>query len=155
MAFDGSFVPAARAAVLDRPDTQPAPAGAPPAPPVVTTTAALPPGSEGSVNWPECARLHTAPATIRQAVAVDLTHGKPGEWFYLADVPAAAGGELRLWPNEFRPARAKAPAPKMTITAAKESGYTGDPCTTCGSMRIVRSGSCAKCDECGNTSGCS
>lgn len=38
---------------------------------------------------------------------------------------------------------------------AKSQGYTGDPCGTCGSMAMKRSGSCATCENCGSTSGCS
>ena len=38
---------------------------------------------------------------------------------------------------------------------AKASGYTGEPCGTCGSMRVKKSGTCSVCEECGNTSGCS
>lgn len=38
---------------------------------------------------------------------------------------------------------------------AKSFGYTGEPCTNCGSMRVKRNGSCTVCDDCGTTSGCS
>ena len=73
------------------------------------------------------------------------------------------------------PVAAAAPAPKavaalplcvgirMYITSttthgsggkdAKDVGYTGDECATCGSMRMVRSGTCLTCQECGATSG--
>lgn len=33
--------------------------------------------------------------------------------------------------------------------------FTGDMCEQCGSMEMVRSGSCATCQNCGSTSGCS
>jgi len=46
-----------------------------------------------------------------------------------------------------------------TITAkvksAIEQGYTGDICTECQSMTMVRNGTCLKCMTCGSTSGCS
>ena len=38
---------------------------------------------------------------------------------------------------------------------AKQLGYTGDACTECGSMTMVRNGTCLKCITCGSTSGCS
>ncbi len=38
---------------------------------------------------------------------------------------------------------------------AKKMGYTGDACTECGSMTMVRNGTCLKCNTCGATSGCS
>jgi hypothetical protein len=33
--------------------------------------------------------------------------------------------------------------------------YTGDACSNCGSVEMVRSGSCATCQVCGETGGCS
>jgi ribonucleoside-diphosphate reductase alpha chain len=41
------------------------------------------------------------------------------------------------------------------IRQARLKGYEGDPCPVCQSMTMVRSGACAKCDTCGETSGCS
>lgn len=41
------------------------------------------------------------------------------------------------------------------IYEAKSKGYTGEQCTSCGSMKLKRSGSCAVCEDCGNTTGCS
>ena len=38
---------------------------------------------------------------------------------------------------------------------AKQLGYTGDSCGDCGSMTMVRNGTCLKCITCGSTSGCS
>ncbi|HEU4952523.1 MAG TPA: hypothetical protein VFT46_11265, partial [Holophagaceae bacterium] len=41
------------------------------------------------------------------------------------------------------------------IAAAKEKGYTGDPCPECGHLTLVRNGACMKCQTCGATTGCS
>ncbi len=41
------------------------------------------------------------------------------------------------------------------IREARAKGYTGDPCGECGSLTLVRNGTCLKCDTCGGTSGCS
>jgi ribonucleoside-diphosphate reductase alpha chain len=41
------------------------------------------------------------------------------------------------------------------IKQARAKGYEGDPCSSCGQLTMVRSGACAKCDTCGETSGCS
>ncbi|MBT3979699.1 MAG: vitamin B12-dependent ribonucleotide reductase [Bacteriovoracaceae bacterium] len=38
---------------------------------------------------------------------------------------------------------------------AQLKGYVGDPCPECGSLTLVRNGSCLKCDSCGATTGCS
>jgi len=39
--------------------------------------------------------------------------------------------------------------------AARERGYTGDPCPECGHLTLVRNGACLKCQTCGATTGCS
>ncbi|MCI0449464.1 MAG: vitamin B12-dependent ribonucleotide reductase [Chlorobi bacterium] len=41
------------------------------------------------------------------------------------------------------------------IREAKLKGYTGDICPSCGSLTMVRNGTCLKCTTCGETSGCS
>ncbi|MBV9264187.1 MAG: vitamin B12-dependent ribonucleotide reductase, partial [Candidatus Eremiobacteraeota bacterium] len=43
----------------------------------------------------------------------------------------------------------------QAITASKAKGYTGNACSECGQLTMVRNGSCEKCDSCGATSGCS
>jgi len=40
------------------------------------------------------------------------------------------------------------------IRVARQMGYEGDPCPNCQALKLVRSGACAKCDNCGETSGC-
>lgn len=44
---------------------------------------------------------------------------------------------------------------KSRVMQAIERGYTGDVCTECQSMTMVRNGTCLKCMTCGATSGCS
>jgi ribonucleoside-diphosphate reductase alpha chain len=39
--------------------------------------------------------------------------------------------------------------------AAREKGFTGDPCPECGNFTMVRNGTCLKCHTCGATTGCS
>lgn len=41
------------------------------------------------------------------------------------------------------------------IREAREKGYTGDVCSECQSITMVRNGTCLKCMTCGATSGCS
>ena len=41
------------------------------------------------------------------------------------------------------------------ISMARAQGYEGDPCPECGSMTLVRNGTCLKCMTCGGTTGCS
>jgi ribonucleoside-diphosphate reductase alpha chain len=53
-------------------------------------------------------------------------------------------------------AKAKADSSYETdYEKAKQLGYTGDACPECGSMTMVRNGTCMKCITCGSTSGCS
>ena len=35
-----------------------------------------------------------------------------------------------------------------------EQGFTGDMCDSCGGVRMVRTGTCATCMDCGTTGGC-
>ena len=39
--------------------------------------------------------------------------------------------------------------------AARQMGFTGDPCPSCQAMQLVRNGTCLKCMSCGATTGCS
>jgi ribonucleoside-diphosphate reductase alpha chain len=41
------------------------------------------------------------------------------------------------------------------VSASKAKGYTGNACSECGQLTMVRNGACEKCDSCGSTSGCS
>lgn len=41
------------------------------------------------------------------------------------------------------------------VKQARLRGYTGDICTNCQSLTMVRNGTCLKCETCGETSGCS
>jgi ribonucleoside-diphosphate reductase alpha chain len=41
------------------------------------------------------------------------------------------------------------------VRLARLKGYEGDPCSECGQLTLIRSGTCCKCDSCGASSGCS
>lgn len=47
------------------------------------------------------------------------------------------------------------PHPPVALAVAKQQGYTGNQCTMCYSMRMVVSGHCEVCQDCGSSSGCS
>jgi ribonucleoside-diphosphate reductase alpha chain len=65
-------------------------------------------------------------------------------------------GSAAVLPARGGLAAAPAPGSKADkIRLAKLKGYEGDPCPVCQAMTLVRSGACAKCDTCGETSGCS
>jgi ribonucleoside-diphosphate reductase alpha chain len=44
---------------------------------------------------------------------------------------------------------------QLKAKEAKKLGYTGEQCVVCGSIRVKRNGSCAVCEDCGSTTGCS
>ena len=46
-------------------------------------------------------------------------------------------------------------AAAKTRRLARESGFTGDICSDCGSSKMQRNGTCLKCNDCGATTGCS
>ncbi len=49
-------------------------------------------------------------------------------------------------------------ATTLSATAVQQArwmGYEGDPCPECGSLTLVRNGTCLKCESCGATTGCS
>jgi ribonucleoside-diphosphate reductase alpha chain len=41
------------------------------------------------------------------------------------------------------------------VAIAKSQGFTGNTCSECGNMQMIRNGTCEKCNVCGSTSGCS
>ena len=83
-----------------------------------------------------------------------------------AEVPAAATGDDRH-PIGFAieavdagqaAVMMAAPPAADAVTRIREArilGFTGDSCGECGSMKMVRNGTCVKCIDCGSTTGCS
>jgi len=47
------------------------------------------------------------------------------------------------------------PRTTTAVQQARWMGYEGDPCPECGSLTLVRNGTCLKCESCGATTGCS
>jgi ribonucleoside-diphosphate reductase alpha chain len=46
-------------------------------------------------------------------------------------------------------------AKRQSALDLRELGYTGEQCSSCQSSRLKRNGSCAVCEDCGTTTGCS
>jgi ribonucleoside-diphosphate reductase alpha chain len=71
----------------------------------------------------------------------------------------ALANELRAEIGAAPVQRADAPETRHAQPTAREEarlkGYEGDPCPDCGSMTMVRNGTCLKCETCGATTGCS
>jgi ribonucleoside-diphosphate reductase alpha chain len=106
----------------------------------------------------EEAGVQVRPAGVAEKLHPVSTHLRPGH-----EPPQGAGAT----------AAANPPAPRFTpsnggggtavatlmrteaINASKAKGYTGNACSECGQLTMVRNGACEKCDSCGATSGCS
>lgn len=67
-----------------------------------------------------------------------------------AIAPEMAPREFAIPAAEFEPG-----PPQMTRSQATSAGFTGNSCVECGSMQMVRNGTCEKCNSCGSTTGCS
>jgi ribonucleoside-diphosphate reductase alpha chain len=63
----------------------------------------------------------------------------------------SAGGSSSAAPG----ARSAASPTATAVQQARWMGYEGDPCPECGSLTLVRNGTCLKCESCGATTGCS
>lgn len=61
--------------------------------------------------------------------------------------------ELRASPSA--PADMSVGPTKVDRAQARQSGYTGDQCDNCSSMKMKISGHCMVCEDCGTTTGCS
>jgi ribonucleoside-diphosphate reductase alpha chain len=77
-------------------------------------------------------------------VAAPVQAGIPSAQTAVAQPPVQALDQSRPEDSEM-----------VKIAQARIKGYEGDPCPTCGSFTMVRSGTCMKCESCGSTTGCS
>lgn len=96
-------------------------------------------GDRVAICAPENPRLHDT-----EAVVQELT-----EWGAHLAAPAAATGQFRALFSEMRPVG----VPVMAARQVRESGYTGNSCARCQGVRMVRTGPCERCEDCGETSG--
>ena len=61
------------------------------------------------------------------------------------------------WPNapKFKPSPVPVtPMPPVPTQVPRLGELVGNPCAVCGSMQVVRTGSCETCQECGHNDGC-
>jgi hypothetical protein len=95
----------------------------------------LHPGTRVVLNTPDNPRLHGT-----GAVVVSLAG-----WGAHVDAPAAATGRFRAAWSEMVIPEANGHARPAPM---------GDVCVQCGSLNMVRSGSCLTCQDCGTNTGC-
>ncbi len=96
----------------------------------------------------------------RESQAHSLNANANGGMTPLFPETTAGGNELQPVPTpeplHVHAHASAAPQPAASAyRAAREKGYTGDPCPECGHLTLVRNGACLKCQTCGATTGCS
>jgi ribonucleoside-diphosphate reductase alpha chain len=106
----------------------------------------------------EPGEVHYVPARVQERLHPTSTHLHPGH--ELKDenphVVVEERRHERRDPSPVTPAMGVATVPRSEqVNAARAKGYTGNACSECGQLTMVRNGSCEKCDSCGSTSGCS
>ncbi len=121
---------------------------------------AMGPEAQAEYVGEEEAGVQIRPAGVAERLHPVSTHLHPGQ-----EPPASqpAGGAAPI--DDPAPAPANGHSANGTATAtlvraqavnaSKAKGYTGNACSECGQLTMVRNGACEKCDSCGATSGCS
>jgi ribonucleoside-diphosphate reductase alpha chain len=106
---------------------------------------------ERSFAPPRSTHLHPGSASVSQPAP----RGEPGNGNGHGRY-SQTNGTAHTADGESATSRAKSgPAvAEESVRVARQKGYEGDPCSTCGFLTLVRSGACLRCDTCGATSGC-
>jgi ribonucleoside-diphosphate reductase alpha chain len=114
-----------------------------------TDLAHVDPGEISAKASPGIVKKFAEPEYVSEEVVserlVELDKGKTDSYNY-----SLSSGERRI----SQPANGSS-SMTQKIKRAIEQGYTGDICTECQSVTMVRNGTCLKCMTCGSTSGCS
>lgn len=97
-------------------------------------------------------RSGTAPRTISKAPELAAPYSNPCK-----TCSSVTAGACAACPDRPEVKALPAPAPSKISKRddAISAGFTGDACGGCGSMYVVRNGTCTLCRDCGATSGCS
>ncbi|HLI96743.1 MAG TPA: LAGLIDADG family homing endonuclease [Candidatus Baltobacteraceae bacterium] len=107
----------------------------------------------------EPGEVRYVPAAIREKLHPTSTHLHPGHEHDSEETPHVVAEERRHERRDPSPVSSStgvATVPRAEqVNAARAKGYTGNACSECGQLTMVRNGSCEKCDSCGATSGCS
>ncbi len=105
----------------------------------------------------EEAGVHVRTAGVAEKLHPVSTHLRPGQTPAQMQSAAAAPPAPQLLPETTIVTSAAVATLVRTeaISASKAKGYTGNACSECGQLTMVRNGACEKCDSCGATSGCS
>ena len=101
-------------------------------------------GRDDLVQVPDAG--HRLPPHKGVAPTIQVAHGVIAAAAVASTVPIVPGTS---------PAIESALAKGAVVLEEMGSPYTGDLCPECSSPRMVRSGTCARCSDCGATTGCS
>lgn len=105
-------------------------------------------GTAVTLYTPDNPRLHGASAVIVE----------PTEWGAIVETEASGSGQYRASHDEMVIVETNGHKSESSLPGqrgvARQQGYTGDACDVCGSFRVLRSGPCLKCEECGTSGGC-
>ena len=119
---------------------------------------AMGPAVEEEYVAEEPGEVRYVPAAVREKLHPTSTHLHPGQE-PKSEAPHVVVEERRHERRDPSPVSSStgvATVPRSEqVTAARAKGYTGNACSECGQLTMVRNGSCEKCDSCGATSGCS
>jgi ribonucleoside-diphosphate reductase alpha chain len=120
---------------------------------------AMGPATEEEYVAEEPGEVRYVPAAVREKLHPTSTHLHPGHEHTKEETPHVVAEERRHErrdPSPISSSTGTATVPRSEqVTAARAKGYTGNACSECGQLTMVRNGSCEKCDSCGATSGCS
>jgi len=108
---------------------------------------------EGAVNVRPAGvaeRLHPVSTHFRPGVSSTPSQPVASAAVATPPAPAASRGTASTGGTST-----KTMSKTEAISASKAKGYTGNACSECGQLTMVRNGACEKCDSCGATSGCS
>ena len=99
-------------------------------------------------------------AQVKPAIDLPINNPLPIKEGFNRGIPRTVKEEKRPQTPSITPVVTPAVAHAVETqeahyVAAKARGYTGDSCPSCGSMTMVRNGTCLKCENCGTTTGCS
>jgi len=121
---------------------------------------AMGPVAEEEYVAEEAGEVRYVPARVQEKLHPTSTHLHPGSHTQSPEetphVVVEERRHERRDPSAVTPSMGVATVPRSEqVTAARAKGYTGNACSECGQLTMVRNGSCEKCDSCGATSGCS
>jgi hypothetical protein len=68
--------------------------------------------------------------------------------------PLAMEPVAQTSPDPAPPLQASPLRPVSRTEQARASGYSGDTCHKCGSLKVIRTGTCGTCQDCGESTSC-